>query len=826
MAGIMMNDNDNAKRTQVKEMDDDFIEIPDQNADGYEPTDQEVQDYAEWLGADSRTDRDLFWIAKEALKAPIPPGWKLYQRKDGTGDPFYFNAKSGQSLWDHPMDQHYKELFAEEKSKKGSGHGILKSGAGTSIKTAAKPLLAASAVQSTPLGPIKGAGKISDPRITSAPPSSGFDSAKVANHRELTDLQTTHSQKIEEEKNKFAEELRIIRTKHEAEKGQLQLRCDEEIENLRSGHRKKMEGLRMTFKAEQDELEKQQNELNGKKKALEKQIADIDNDHGNKVKQLKKSHDEEIEAEKKKNAKKIADLKKQLEAEASRHESELKSLKDTNKKEEDALQKVQKAGKMKEKEQESETAELEQMRKDFEATKVANQRQYREELEKLKDQHTKEIQKLKDAHNTQKAELENLSSAHQAKIAQLKESQKAELDALVRDFEAKKSQTRSQFQQMDVSGELERFNGSLIEKKRELEARHQRDIDEMNRQHDQAVSRNRIELERIAADYQAELKRLSQDHNSAVDAQTSRQTQDLQVSKQGVQARPAAIRHMIMQSSIPLTVMPSAKGFRRNLVMSGYFAFSEAKQYNFGMVKLFGADIAPQPLHFPPSSLRPYSRLSEFGQMAPSQMSIMPSQLGYVSSPYAYNMQTDYDEKSLRRSRDFNIKLKKIHAKLQSSSESIESDAKDSLEKVSKSCQSVKSLASEQNKFLSQLTFDFQQQSNTISRTLQSAISDVDSAFRSAINTMSAQRPSFVPQPHPPPLYFPNAFPVDEYVSRRPKRVRRRVEVEESPRPPVNEENQVENSLKKWRREAKKSRVDATRIAEHFKQMKQKLDSD
>ena len=99
-------------------MDDDFVEIPDPNLDGYEPSEQEIQEYAEWLGADLNKDQDLFYIAKEALKAPIPQGWKLYQRKDGTGEAFYFNSKTGESLWDHPLDSHYKELFKEKKREK------------------------------------------------------------------------------------------------------------------------------------------------------------------------------------------------------------------------------------------------------------------------------------------------------------------------------------------------------------------------------------------------------------------------------------------------------------------------------------------------------------------------------------------------------------------------------------------------------------------------------------------------------------------------------------------------------------------------------------
>jgi hypothetical protein len=102
-------------------MDGEFIEIPDTHGESYEPTETEMVDYLQWLGGKMPEDRDLLWIGRDALKAPIPAGWKLYQRKDGSGDPFYFNRKTGESLWDHPLDQHFKALFASEKRKKIEG---------------------------------------------------------------------------------------------------------------------------------------------------------------------------------------------------------------------------------------------------------------------------------------------------------------------------------------------------------------------------------------------------------------------------------------------------------------------------------------------------------------------------------------------------------------------------------------------------------------------------------------------------------------------------------------------------------------------------------
>ena len=42
------------------------------NNEEYEPTEQEVEGYAEFLGINLAEDRDLLYIAKEGIKARIP----------------------------------------------------------------------------------------------------------------------------------------------------------------------------------------------------------------------------------------------------------------------------------------------------------------------------------------------------------------------------------------------------------------------------------------------------------------------------------------------------------------------------------------------------------------------------------------------------------------------------------------------------------------------------------------------------------------------------------------------------------------------------------
>lgn len=82
----------------------------------YEPTEKEVKDYAEWLGMDMDRDSELLWIAREGLKAPLPRPWKPCQTGD-TGEIFYFNFETGESVWDHPVDEFYRNLYKEAKVK-------------------------------------------------------------------------------------------------------------------------------------------------------------------------------------------------------------------------------------------------------------------------------------------------------------------------------------------------------------------------------------------------------------------------------------------------------------------------------------------------------------------------------------------------------------------------------------------------------------------------------------------------------------------------------------------------------------------------------------
>ncbi|NXS41568.1 CE164 protein, partial [Balaeniceps rex] len=81
----------------------------------YIPSEQEIQDFAREIGIDPEKEPELIWLAREGIVAPLPAEWKPCQ--DITGDIYYFNFANGQSTWDHPCDDRYRELVIQEREK-------------------------------------------------------------------------------------------------------------------------------------------------------------------------------------------------------------------------------------------------------------------------------------------------------------------------------------------------------------------------------------------------------------------------------------------------------------------------------------------------------------------------------------------------------------------------------------------------------------------------------------------------------------------------------------------------------------------------------------
>ncbi|KAL0586821.1 hypothetical protein ABG067_003441 [Albugo candida] len=94
----------------------DSIVLEEEIDPNYEPSEKEVIEYATWLGMNLVEEKELFWIAREGLKAPLPENWKPCKTTD-TEEIYYFNFSSGESTWEHPCDEYYRNLYQEHKKK-------------------------------------------------------------------------------------------------------------------------------------------------------------------------------------------------------------------------------------------------------------------------------------------------------------------------------------------------------------------------------------------------------------------------------------------------------------------------------------------------------------------------------------------------------------------------------------------------------------------------------------------------------------------------------------------------------------------------------------
>ena len=69
---------------------------------------EELISMCEYLGIRVLSERNMIWIAADALKAPLPISWTA--QKDSNGRIFFYNHLTNQSKLEHPLDPHFRKL--------------------------------------------------------------------------------------------------------------------------------------------------------------------------------------------------------------------------------------------------------------------------------------------------------------------------------------------------------------------------------------------------------------------------------------------------------------------------------------------------------------------------------------------------------------------------------------------------------------------------------------------------------------------------------------------------------------------------------------------
>eukprot|EP01052_Picozoa_sp_SAG31_P025224 SAG31_NODE_2199_length_6208_cov_3.935996_3_plen_390_part_00 len=76
-----------------------------------------ILQYATYLGMDPMEDTELLWIAQQALTAPLPPNWTEHT-DPMSGDSYYHNEQTMETVWEHPCDEYFRNLYQSLKETK------------------------------------------------------------------------------------------------------------------------------------------------------------------------------------------------------------------------------------------------------------------------------------------------------------------------------------------------------------------------------------------------------------------------------------------------------------------------------------------------------------------------------------------------------------------------------------------------------------------------------------------------------------------------------------------------------------------------------------
>ncbi|RLN76360.1 hypothetical protein BBJ28_00007039 [Nothophytophthora sp. Chile5] len=357
------------KKEAMEGMQGDSIVLEEEIDPNYEPTEKEVLEYATWLGMDLEAERDLFWIAREGLKAsqflaPLPENWKPCKTTD-TEEIYYFNFATGQSTWDHPCDEFYRNLYEEHKKKhqakdvqdtdekkkkeKEDVAELLGRKSGAKKKKAslakAEPLASdakgdelVQPMSRPPLGSVLGR----KPLLSSPSP---LALPKDEHKLELDQLAADDELKRDKLTVEHADQLREVQRAHEAELEALRKKLKAQMEDVQEAEDAKLKQLRREFDKKKNDLESQfDREENTLQRSRKDQLKRLESETGLAIAHKKQELDRDFLSE--------------MERLRSRHETKKSELKEEFAQEEKQLSEKLKFSFGEQKEAASAAAEL------------------------------------------------------------------------------------------------------------------------------------------------------------------------------------------------------------------------------------------------------------------------------------------------------------------------------------------------------------------------------------------------------------------------------------------------------------------------------------
>ncbi|TNV84701.1 hypothetical protein FGO68_gene13297 [Halteria grandinella] len=81
----------------------------------WEPEQEEIEEYARYLGIDLEKERDFLFLAKQGLMEPLLDPWTPV-KSPRRGSIYYFNTETREMMEQHPCDVLYKERVIQYRN--------------------------------------------------------------------------------------------------------------------------------------------------------------------------------------------------------------------------------------------------------------------------------------------------------------------------------------------------------------------------------------------------------------------------------------------------------------------------------------------------------------------------------------------------------------------------------------------------------------------------------------------------------------------------------------------------------------------------------------
>ena len=109
----------------------------------------------------------------------------------------------------------------------------------------------------------------------------------------------------------------------------------------------------------------------------------------------------------------------------------------------------------------------------------------------------------------------------------------------------------------------------------------------------------------------------------------------------------------------------------------------------------------------------------------------------------------------------FDTKARKTFNKFEATSSEMQEEFVETANETTSIMYSMKQLLSDQGKFIAQISTDFQQQAAQVARSIQGTVADIDTTFRTAMNSITSHRSGIIPPP-PSPMPIPQIQPISQ----------------------------------------------------------------